>query len=199
MRFQQYLQTVHDVLKELQNVLAEYTKIAATLDEDYKKYSPLSPHFKFDPLKALQIDDVDSPNEPETDGEDLDGKLDGNTSEMKGKRWSFLGLRLGSSKARKLSSNAPILVKNLPLGVQWLFNKEQLEETLRKFREWNDDLKDLIAPLLSGFGFYEDKGLQKRLQPDGGFNMFQGHLELNNLAVDPSRGEKDLVSSNGDS
>jgi len=198
MRLQQYLQTVHDVFGELQQVLAAYTKLAVTLDEDYKKYSPASPYFNFDASKVvLQIDDVASSEELETDGDDLNGKHDGNTSETKRKSWSLFGFSLGSSKTRKPALKALISVKNLPQGVQWLFTREKLEETLRKFKEWNDDLQHLIAPLLYGFGFYENKKLQERLQPDGKTNIFQGHIELNNLTDDRKSGLKDIGSSKG--
>ncbi|RYP46713.1 hypothetical protein DL768_007121 [Monosporascus sp. mg162] len=197
---QEYLSTVRDVLGQLQQVLAEYAKLAATLDEDYKRFSPLSPHFKFDPAKdSFEIDDSGAVEGIEELGEDSGGKAD-NPAPAKAKRWSFRGFGWGSSKAAKSSKNL-ISLKSLSPGVEWVFTKGQLEQTLKKFEEWNKDLEYLIAPLLVGFGFYDNKDLQERLRPDGDntteVNIFQGHVDLNKLAIDPSGKSKDAETSKG--
>jgi hypothetical protein len=92
-----------------------------------------------------------------------------------------------------------ISIKNLPPGVQWWFSKDKLEETVKKFKEWNDELKDLVPLLLNGFGFYTNKNLQTRLQPDEGINIFQGHVELNKLAHDPGVGSENANGFKGSS
>ncbi|KAM0421122.1 hypothetical protein ACHAPT_011014 [Fusarium lateritium] len=194
----EYLNLVRGVLGQLQQVLAEYAKLATTLDEDYKRFSPLSPHFEFDPVKdTLEIDDSGNTERVVEVGEDGDPK-GLNPAPTKSKWWPFRPFGSGSSKVakpKKLTS-----LKNLPPSLQWVFTKGELEKTLRKFEEWNKDLEYLIAPLLVGFGFYDNTDLQERLRPDGDktmeVNIFQGHVDLNKLAVDPSGKSKDAKASN---
>ncbi|KAI8184714.1 hypothetical protein K4K51_012255 [Colletotrichum sp. SAR 10_75] len=54
----EYLNMIEDLLLQLKNVLAEYAQHAAFLDDDYQRFSPSSPRFKFDPAKDyLEIED----------------------------------------------------------------------------------------------------------------------------------------------
>ncbi|KAF2186037.1 hypothetical protein K469DRAFT_631435 [Zopfia rhizophila CBS 207.26] len=187
----QYLQTVRDIFAELQQVLASYTTLAASIDPEYQKYSPTSPHFRLDLSKViLQIDDAPLAEELEADGDDMNGNHNGNTSEAKRKSWFFFGRSSGSSKTKNRLSKGLPSVKSLPPSVQWLFTKDELEDTLGKFKEWNNELQHLIAPLLAGFGYYENKKLQERLQPDGEENIFEGHLELHKLSEEKEGGPK---------
>ncbi|KAF5635878.1 hypothetical protein F52700_5191 [Fusarium sp. NRRL 52700] len=87
-----------------------------------------------------------------------------------------------------------ISIISLSPGVKWVFTRNELEKTLKQFEAWNNDLERLIAPLLDGFGFYRNKDLQKRLRPEGEVNIFQGHLDLNNLAISPNISLKDTKS-----
>ncbi|KAI8652494.1 hypothetical protein NCS57_01313500 [Fusarium keratoplasticum] len=194
----EYLNLVRSVLGQLQQVLAEYAKLAATLDEDYKRFSPLSPHFKFDPVKdSLKIDDASNTGKIEEPADGGDGKSD-NPVPVKSKWWPFRGFGLGNSKGAKSPKKLTSL-KNLPPGLQWVFTKGELEQTLKKFEEWNRDLEYLIAPLLDGFGFYGNADLRERLRPDGDgkteVNLFQGHVDLNMLAADPGGKSGDARAS----
>ncbi|KAJ4213184.1 hypothetical protein NW759_011028 [Fusarium solani] len=194
----EYLNLVRSVLGQLQQVLAEYAKLAATLDEDYKRFSPLSPHFKFDPVKdSLKIDDASNAGKIEEPADGGDGKSD-NPIPVKSKWWPFRGFGLGNSKGAKSPKKLTSL-KNLPPGLQWVFTKGELEQTLKKFEEWNRDLEYLIAPLLDGFGFYGNADLRERLRPDGDgkteVNLFQGHVDLNKLAADPGGKSGDAEAS----
>ena len=191
---------MRSVLGQLQQVLAEYAKLAATLDEDYKRFSPLSPHFKFDPVKdSLKIDDASNTGKIEEPADGGDGKSD-NPVPVKSKWWPFRGFGLGNSKGAKSPKKLTSL-KNLPPGLQWVFTKGELEQTLKKFEEWNRDLEYLIAPLLDGFGFYGNADLRERLRPDGDgkteVNLFQGHVDLNMLAADPGGKSGDARASKG--
>ncbi|KAI8712493.1 hypothetical protein NCS52_01347700 [Fusarium sp. LHS14.1] len=193
----EYLYLVRSVLGQLQQVLAEYAKLAATLDEDYKRFSPLSPHFKFDPVKdSLKIDDASNTGKVEEPADGGDGKSDSPVP-VKSKWWQFRGLGSGNPKGAKASKKLKSL-KSLPPGLQWVFTKDKLEQTLKKFEEWNRDLEYLIAVLLDGFGFYVNADLRKRLRPDGDgttvVNLFQGHVDLNQLAADPSGNSGDGAS-----
>ncbi|KAI8238734.1 hypothetical protein K4K57_002490 [Colletotrichum sp. SAR 10_99] len=106
-----YLETLNDVLMRLQKILEKYAKLAANLDDDYRRFSPLT-------------------------------------------------------------------------GVQWAFQKSELFKTLHELEDWNKQLEELVAQLLSGFGFYEhNRNLQYRLHDDGNddfpVNLFQRHVSLN--------------------
>ncbi|PNP84103.1 hypothetical protein FNYG_02791 [Fusarium nygamai] len=196
---EEYLNTVRNVLLQLQQVLAEYAKLAVTLDEDYKRFSPLSPHFTFDPVNdSFEIDDSGSTEELEPLKPVLATKTTGLSSSHT--KWRlFRPFAWGGSKTLKVTktsilSKSLISLRNLPPGVEWVFTRNELEKTLKKFETWNNDLEHLIAPLLDGFGFYRNKDLQKRLRPDGEVNIFQGHLDLNKLAISPETGSKDTES-----
>ncbi|KAL2674012.1 hypothetical protein Neosp_012458 [[Neocosmospora] mangrovei] len=194
----EYLFMVRSVLEQLQQVLAEYAKLAATLDEDYKRFSPLSPHFKFDPVKdSFKIDDASNTEKVEEPADGGDGKSDTSVP-VKLKWWQFRGFGLANSKGAKSSKKLTSL-KTLGPGFQWVFTKGDLEQTLKKFEEWNQNLEYLIAPLLDGFGFYRNADLQERLRPDGDgtaeVNLFQGHVDLNKLAADPSGKSGDAGAS----
>lgn len=191
---------MRSVLGQLQQVLAEYAKLAATLDEDYKRFSPLSPHFKFDPVKdSLKIDDASNTGKVEEPTDSGDGKSD-NTASVKSKWWPFRNFGSSNSKGAKSPKKLTSL-RTLPPGLQWVFTKGELEQTLKKFEEWNRDLEYLIAPLLDGFGFYGNADLRERLGPDGDgtteVNLFQGHVNLNQLAADPSGNSGDAGLSKG--
>lgn len=199
---QEYLNTVRDVLTQLQQVLSKYATHAAQLDDDYKRFSPLNPHFHFDPVKdTLEIDDTNGKDQTGKLGEPSEETTD-NRASTKSKWWPFRGIgRMGT----KITSSSRRLVslKSLPVGLQWVFQKSALQETLREFEEWNKDLEHLIAPLLVGFGFYdENRNLQDRLRADGDeqirVNIFQGHVDLNKLANDEPTGKlQDLKIANG--
>jgi hypothetical protein len=53
---------------------------------------------------------------------------------------------------------------------------------------WNQTLESMIAPLLRGFGFFENQAIQSRLRTDEDsqwnvkVNLFKGHLDLNNAS-----------------
>ncbi|KAE9580301.1 hypothetical protein CGMCC3_g3764 [Colletotrichum fructicola] len=78
----------------------------------------------------------------------------------------------------------------LPPGMQWVFKRSKLEETLQAFEMWNEKLESVyISRFLVGFGFYdENRKLQGRLRADGDqavhVNIFQAHVKLNELAND---------------
>lgn len=186
------------MLAQLQQVLAKYAKLAAYLDDDYQRFSPLSPHFTFDLGKdLLEIDDShkeDEANNPEDKADNLG---------LAKSKWSFFrGLGRGTKKITE-SSKKLVSLKSLPMSMQWVFQKSALQETLQEFDEWNKDLEYLIAPLLVGFGFYdENRGLQDRLRADGDenvrVNIFQGHVDLNKLANDESSDKsRDEQTTNG--
>ncbi|KAF5573699.1 hypothetical protein FPCIR_13873 [Fusarium pseudocircinatum] len=197
---EEYLNTVRDVLLQLQQVLAEYAKLAVTLDEDYKRFSPLSPLFTIDPVNdSFEIDDSVSTEELEPPKQVGATKTTGLSSSHT-KWWLFRPFAWGGSKTLKVTrtskiSKSLISLRNLPPGVEWVFTRNELEKTLKKFETWNNDLEHLIAPLLDGFGFYRNKDLQKRLRPDGEVNIFQGHLDLNKLAISPNIGLKDTENT----
>ncbi|KAF6815285.1 serine threonine protein kinase, partial [Colletotrichum sojae] len=182
----EYLNTVREVLAQLQRVLSKYATHAAYLDDDYRRFSPLNPHFHFDPVRdTLEIDDTDGKyqtgNSENTSEEVTDGRVT-----TKSKWWPFRGIGRMSTKITN-SSRRLVSLKSLPQGMQWAFQKSALQETLREFEEWNKDLEHLIAPLLVGFGFYdENRNPQDRLRADGDenikVNIFQGHVDLNKLA-----------------
>ncbi|CAF3543479.1 unnamed protein product [Fusarium graminearum] len=177
----EYLITMRDILAELQQVLAQYAKLAATLDEDYIKFSPLTSHFKFDQLlDSFEIDDSGASGNVQIKKESLTRGAT-NLSVPKARWWTFGGLGLSSSKAGSIAKKAKsfkglLSQQSLPPGVEWIFTKNELEKTLKNFKLWNDNLQHLIAPLLDGFGFYIDKELQERLRSDGEVNIFQDLL-----------------------
>ncbi|KAF2186039.1 hypothetical protein K469DRAFT_153553 [Zopfia rhizophila CBS 207.26] len=49
----------------------------------------------------------------------------------------------------------------------------------------------MVAPLLGDFGFYTKKTLLDGLQPDEGIYIFEGHIELNKVALDHRIGLED--------
>lgn len=196
---QDYIRTVRDVLVELQQVLAEYAKLAASLDSDYQRFSPMSPRFKLESVKdSWEIDDAKALEDVgDTDHEDRVDAPDALVS-SKSKRYSiFRGFGWASLKPSSESSKGAKKTFSLPSNVQWLFKKGELQKTLEKFREWNNDLKDMIGPLLDGFGFFRNIELQKRLRSDGNLNIFTGHIALNRLANDPSNKLEDAEISEG--
>ncbi|KAL2819585.1 hypothetical protein BDW59DRAFT_165036 [Aspergillus cavernicola] len=188
-----YLHIIRNILTKLQSVLANYTKLAAALDEDYQKYSPLSPTFQFDPTGVLCIDDNDDGVGSATrnwleDTEHSESRR--NSSETKAKRWSFFGFGSKPTKPKVALLKTSKSMGKLSPGVKWLFTRGELEKILREFEEWNKDLEYMIGPLLAGFGFFENRALQGRLQADGNLklnfeiNLFQGHLALNSASVE---------------
>ncbi|KAF4610371.1 hypothetical protein G7Y89_g15747 [Cudoniella acicularis] len=202
----QYLQTVHEVLEQLQKVLADYTKLAAALDEDYQTYSPLSPSFKFDPVKdTLLIDDDDDSLEGSCEPGGEKGDQVENSLDVKGKGWSFFGFASKNPSVKNIAlwSKGLDPFKSLPPGVKWLFVKGKLEVTLRQFEDWNKQLEYLVGPLLDGFGFFKNPSLLSRLRPDGdpklniNIDIFQGHIELNSASAEPQTGAKDVQVADG--
>jgi len=167
--------------------------LAASVDENYQKNSPLSPQFDANRLKKTLVIDDDSAaavHKPQT----LTGGQDeasedfpshsivaaDNSREKDGPwyaRWSLKG-----TKQRALSGKASFVNFQLHPGAAWWFKKEQLSQMLAEFTDWNKRLEHLVGPLMSGFGFYDNEALQNRLQPDGPENIFKGLLELNKLS-----------------
>ncbi|KAF4433975.1 hypothetical protein CGCF415_v007144 [Colletotrichum fructicola] len=185
----EYLNMVKDLLLQLKNVLAEYAQHAAFLDDDYQRFSPSSPQFKFDPAKDyLEIEDShmeDVAIEPISNPDNKSGKQ----TRAKSLWWLFGGFRGGRTR-RTAPSKKLISLQSLPPGMQWVFKRSKLEETLQAFEMWNEKLESVyISRFLVGFGFYdENRKLQGRLRADGDqavhVNIFQAHVKLNELAND---------------
>lgn len=170
---------------QLQKVLAEYTQHAALLDDDYRRFSPSSPQFKY--ISSFEIDDSHGENEAIETAPSVDDEA-GEQALAKSRWWPFRGSRKGGTKTTPPSKKL-ISFQSLPLGVRWVFRRSKLEETLQAFEKWNQNLEYMIPPLLEGFGFYDKhKNLRDRLRADGDqdvqVNIFQGHVELNKLAND---------------
>lgn len=184
-----YLELIRRVLEQLRQILARYTVLAASVDESYQKNSPLSPRFDASRLKSmLVIDDVSIAAEARDSICGQDGRIDGKhehgtAAETKKKkhasRYSFFGKAAKKPPLKRASSTTSF---QLHPGVAWWFKKDQLAETLAEFTDWNKRLEHLVGPLMSGFGFYDNKALQKRLQPDGKENIFKSLLEVSKLS-----------------
>ncbi|GAB1321109.1 hypothetical protein MFIFM68171_11319 [Madurella fahalii] len=155
------------------NTATRYTVVAASINESYRKNSPLSPQFDVNRLKkTLVIDDVSVIAEPQSPilgpDERADDKSEhGAAAEMKEKDapWPHW-------------PGAPGYI----LGFAWWFKKDRVAETLAEFTDWNKRVEHLVAPLMSGFGFYDSEALQNRLQLNGKENIFKGILELIKLS-----------------
>ncbi|KAI8250463.1 hypothetical protein K4K58_009771 [Colletotrichum sp. SAR11_239] len=186
----EYLNTVKELLMQLQKVLAHYTQHAAFLDDDYRRFSPSSPHFKH--ANSFEIDDSHGGDEAIELAPNVDDEA-GKQALAQSKWWPFRGSRKGDKKTTPRSKKL-ISIQSLPLGVRWVFRRSKLEETLQAFEKWNQNLEYMIPPLLEGFGFYDKhKNLRDRLRADGDqdvqVNIFQGHVELNRLANDDPSNE----------
>jgi hypothetical protein len=109
-------------------------------------------------------------------------------SETKNKRWFSFSWASKHSKPKEGTPKASEGSRKLPPGVDWLFTKGKLNEILEKFETWNQTLESMIAPLLRGFGFFENQAIQSRLRTDEDsqwnvqVNLFKGHLDLNNAS-----------------
>ncbi|KAM3075707.1 hypothetical protein ACMFMG_007838 [Clarireedia jacksonii] len=168
-----YLQIAQKQLAELQKILAEYTRLAATKDNNGQtKQTPDAPK------PSAQMEDTDS---LETKPTDVNKVVQEGKPNQKGNRkgWSFFNISLGTSKSNKGPKERSPLT-SLPPGVQWLFTKE---------KEWNDDLEGSLGLLLRGFGITADQTLQDRLQLGGGnsSSVFAGHIALSNLSKKPEK------------
>ncbi|KAI8161498.1 hypothetical protein K4K49_001745 [Colletotrichum sp. SAR 10_70] len=187
--------TVRDLLMQLKKVLADYAEQAAFLDDDYKRFSPSSPESEFNLANGfIEIEDSHNWNEyieaVHNSGDDADKQA------VAKRRWWQFGFGKVGSKApapyKKLNA-----FRDLQPGLLWVFRKSKLEETLQELKEWNQNLECMIPYLLVGFGVYENRSLQNRLHPDGDENIFQAHIELNNLANDDLNDKlRDQVPSN---
>ncbi|KAF3808238.1 hypothetical protein GCG54_00006856 [Colletotrichum gloeosporioides] len=197
-----YLELLNDVLMRLQKILEKYAKLAANLDDDYRRFSPLSPDCKSDP-ENLQIDD----DSTDIKSKDPTSNIDSNVSIhsfAKPKWWHFPVFRRGIVRSSQ-PSKKQLLWSNLPAGVQWAFQKSELFKTLHELEDWNKQLEELVAQLLSCFGFYEhNRNLQYRLHNDGNddfpVNLFQRHVSLNKstkenlLSISTKDDDDNLVS-----
>lgn len=81
-------------------------------------------------------------------------------------------------------------MKKVTKGVEWLFEKDQLESLLADFTEWNDDLERILPYVLSGMDVMSNKPLRSMLdRADKGSNFFGVHFDLQqqsrNLQKDP--------------
>jgi hypothetical protein len=190
---QNYLQIAQEQFAELQKILAEYTRLAATKDDDQTKQTP-------DASKSsAQIEDADS---LETKPIDVEPIVQERKPSLEGtsKGWSFFNISFGTSKSKK-GYKGGVSLKSLPPGVQWLFTKEKLRDTLKEFREWNDDLEGLLGLLLRGFGITADQKLQDRLQLGHGSSssVFAGHIALSNLSKESENKNGVSKTVDGDS
>ncbi|KAJ2893573.1 hypothetical protein MKZ38_008445 [Zalerion maritima] len=183
-----YLKMVHDTISELRDILGEYTVLAMALDESYQKNSPLSPKFDRTRFGHEVLIDDSSDLEDEFPDQNEQKSSGGRTSEpnaveAKVKR-GFWPLSWTATSGKKgLKRNHPV-GKAVDFGpaVEWWFTKDKLGATLERFVKWNKNLEHLVGPLMAGFGFYDKKALQARLQPDGDENIFEGSLKLSRLS-----------------
>lgn len=178
---------VKDLLLQLKNVLAEYAQHAAFLDDDYRQFSPSSPQFRFNPAKdCLEIEDSHKGEVAIETVRNADNNA-GKQVRAKSFWWPFGGFRGGKPKTTATSRKL-ISFQSLPPGMQWVFKRSKLEETLHAFEMWNEKLESVhISHFLEGFGFYDkNRNLQGRLRADGDqavyVNIFKAHVKLNELA-----------------
>ena len=192
----EYLELVRRVLEQLRQILARYTVLAASLDENYQKNSPLSPQLDVSRLgKTLVIDDIGAAAGPPSfirvQDEGVDNKNVEHSvattvvADAKKPDAPWYARLLPSKGTNKLPLKKASLTTagcRLHPGVAWWFKKDQLAETLAEFTDWNKRLGHLVGPLMAGFGFNGNEALQNRLQSDGKKNIFQGLLELSRLS-----------------
>ncbi|KAF3917108.1 hypothetical protein ABW20_dc0105087 [Dactylellina cionopaga] len=173
----EWLESVKFILDRLRETFADYSKIAAERDDDYKKYSPYS-------SQAIDYSNSEFPLDIE------DFEPDSAEPELEKKKGisKFLARVLPDSKTHADSSKGR---KSVPLSssLRWaLFDKDKLGGILQTFKEWNGELKQLVPYLLSinnGRYLKNQQQAQRLMEDDGGVNIFEVHLKLRQIVQDP--------------
>lgn len=163
------LNTVFRVLKQLEGILNEYSKLATKSHQGPPEEANL-PDDSFDFLFTKE-----SPTLPSRQ----------DTPKQKSLWQKFVRQPPARSSSPKTLEKASFV----PEQVRWLFLKPELEKVLNKFKQWNGELESLISPLLNGLGFFEDKTRQKRLTNHDDVHLFEPHLKMHRLARIVARNE----------
>ncbi|KAH8170863.1 serine threonine protein kinase [Sarocladium implicatum] len=187
-----YLRTIQDILRQHQRILGEYSRTAAYLDHDYKRFLDLSRQGKIESVREAWLieEDKETQESPDTLPDASGSQTSISVRSHSAKRSGFLRLFGGRKKDEKpvaaaskpARSNVLRLDFQLPPNMRWLFKRGELQKTLDSLEYWNGGLKDLVSSLLDGFGFYRNIELQKRLRSDGNENLFPGHLAIRGVA-----------------
>jgi hypothetical protein len=185
------LSIVVEIMAELRVVFVDYSRLAASIDADYKKHYVLRDHFKQTNGSyefPLDIDDEFNIVEGETDSSST---LTVERAETKKKAGFGLRRIFGASRqdlvlpAAEAKPPVGFSVADIPAGAKWLVQKGRLQGTLQAFRDWNDNLDYLLPAIINVFSADRAK-IQKLMHSDADVRKWESHVSLKMLSDSPN-------------
>lgn len=171
--YQQWLQQIAVIVKQLHVHFIGYTKLAAHNDQEYRHYSPYITNAAPRPL-------IEFPT-----GDEVIRDV------VKPARKSII---TDSWLISKLRGNSHVVSQSAARvfdGLKWsLHRKEKFEETLTEFKKWTQKLKDLIPYLLESGHWKNEQSLFLKLVEDPRYAIFEPHIRLREIARNPETGKK---------
>lgn len=187
---QEILAIVVEIMAELRGVFVDYSRLAASIDADYKKHYVERDHFKQSNGSyefPLNIDEEFTIVEVETNGT-------APAEKPEAKKKSGLGLgRLFGGKPKPepmVPTPAPanparFSVAEIPAGAQWLVQKGRLQSTLQVFRDWNDNLDYLLPAVINIFST-NHANIRTLMDNDSDVKKWKTHVNLKTLSESPN-------------